>query len=75
MFEQMNTKNLARQDVAVEDVEPFVRAGCGALGLELDETALQRVAGMFALNARIASLVMSFDLPEAEDPLPLTRLD
>jgi hypothetical protein len=30
---------------------------------------------MFALNARIASLVMSFDLPEAEDPLPLTRLD
>jgi len=71
----MNAKPLARPEVTVEDVEPFVRAGCPALGLGLDETALQRVAGMFALNARIASLVMSFDLPEVEDPLPLTRLD
>ena len=71
----MNTKNLARQDVAAADVEPFVQAGCAALGLALDEAAVERVAGMFALNARIASLVVSFDLPEAEDPLPLTRLD
>lgn len=65
---------LAREDVRADEVEAFVRTGCEAVGLDLDAAALARVTDMFAMNARIASLVMSFEIPEAEDPLAVTRI-
>lgn len=66
---------LARDDVTADDVAAFVRTGCEALGLALDAEALRRVSEMFAMNARIAAQVMAFDVPESQDPLPITRLD
>lgn len=65
---------LAREDVTAAEAEAYVRAGCAALGLDLDEAALARVAETFAMNARIAARVIGFEIPETEDPLALTKI-
>ncbi|MFO1319791.1 MAG: AtzG-like protein [Burkholderiales bacterium] len=65
---------LARPDVTAQDVKAYVEASCVVLGLALAPAAVERVAETFAMNARLASLVTSFEIPEAEDPLALTRI-
>ncbi|MBK8016773.1 MAG: DUF4089 domain-containing protein [Betaproteobacteria bacterium] len=68
-------RGLCRPDVAVEEVRTYVRAACEAQDLPLDDAALERVAEVFARNARMASLVTAFELPEERDPAALLRLD
>lgn len=68
-------KGLTRPDVTVEEVRTYVRAACEAQDLRLDDAALDRVAEVFARNARMAALVTAFDLPEDRDPAALLRLD
>lgn len=70
----MNDTRLDRPDLTAAEAEAYVRAACTAVGLPLDEAALARVIEVFAMNARIASRVTAFDVPELEDPLALTRL-
>ncbi len=66
---------LAREDVTHDEVRAYVRAACDAQGIVLDDTGLERVVEVFARNARIAAQVLSFPLPEDQDPAAILRLD
>lgn len=66
---------LAREDVTDEEVRAYVRAACDAQGLALDDAGLDRVVEVFARNARIAAQVLTFPLPEDQDPAAILRLD
>ena len=66
---------LARDDVTVDDVRGYVAEACVAQGMTLNGEELERVAEVFARNARVAALVVDLDLPEHQDPAAMMRLD
>lgn len=66
---------LARDDVTVDDVRGYVAEACAAQGMTLSGEELERVAEVFARNARVAALVVGLDLPEHQDPAAMMRLD
>ena len=53
------------------DIAQFVAASAKAQGLALDREQLERVTAVFERNARIAALVLEFDLPESVEAAPV----
>jgi hypothetical protein len=61
------------RDADPDAVTAYVRAAVAAQGLTLEAEALQRVVQTFGRNARLAALVLDFEVPPEVEPAPVFR--